>query len=394
MATTFQFFDPDFQANPFPAYKLMRAEALSRIEPGGFFAMSRHADVLAALRNPAVFSSSGFVQAFEPPWVGYNPGAHTMLSRDPPEHTRLRSLVNRAFVQSVLERTTPFIQGLVDKAVNTLAERGEAEMVSEVAAQVTAGTMGHFLTLDPALHGKFKAWSDALASVTPTPMSPEHEATVHGAIAELTQYLSSIIDERRRNPGDDMVSLLVTAEVNGERLSEKDVLCFMVLLLVAGLETTVHLLAKSLIVLGDRPDLVDRIRADESILPRFIEEMLRYDPPTHSLFRFVMADTEVGGEKIPAGSVVMLMLGAANRDESRFPKPDEFDIDRDTQGSIAFGYGAHACIGMALARLEARLTLSALLKRFRRFERIEPTITWNHTFTVRGPAKLRMRVLP
>ncbi len=392
MSTIFQFFDPDYQANPFPTYARMRDEAVSRIEPGGFFAISRHADVLAALKNHAVYSSTGFVQAFEPPWVGYNPGAHTMLSLDPPEHTRLRSLVNRAFVQSVLERTGPFIQGLVDAAVNSLANRGEAEFISEIAAPVTAGTMGHFLTLDPALHAKFKEWSDVLASVTPTPMSPEHEERVHHAINELTQYLTAVIEERRRNPGEDMVSLLVTAEVNGERLSTKDVVAFLVLLLVAGLETTVHLIAKSLIMFGDRPDLVDRLRDDESQLPRFIDEMLRYDPPTHSLFRFVMADTEVGGEKIPAGSVVMLMLGAANRDETRFPRADEFNIDRDTQGSIAFGYGPHACIGMALARLEAKLTLSALLRHFRRFERLEKAITWNHTFTVRGPATLRMRV--
>jgi cytochrome P450 len=394
MPTTIQFFAPEYQADPFPTYSRMREEALSRIEPGGFYAISRHADVLAALRNPTIYSSTGFVQAFEPPWVGYNPGAHTMLSHDPPEHTRLRALVNRAFVQSVLERTTPLIQGLVDGAVKNLAERGEADIVADVATPITAGTIGHFLTLDPALHAKFKAWSDALASVTPTPMGPEHEAIVHNAIRELTEYLSSVIHERRRAPGDDMVSLLVTAEIGGERLSDKDVVAFLVLLMVAGLETTVHLIAKSMIILGDRPELVDRLRADESMIPRFIEEMLRYDPPTHSLFRFVMVDTEVGGEKIPAGSVVMLMLGAANRDGARFPRPDEFDMERDTQGSIAFGYGAHACIGMALARLEAKLTLTALLRRFRRFERIDSAITWNHTFTVRGPKTLHMRALP
>ena len=143
--------------------------------------------------------------------------------------------------------------------------------------------------------------------------------------------------------------------------------------------------------LTDRPDLADRLRADTGLVPRFIEEMLRYDPPTHSLFRFVMQDTEAAGQKIPAGSVVMLMVGAANRDERQFPDPDTFDLERDTQGSAAFGHGAHFCIGMALAKLEARLTLTGLLRRFRRLERVEKAIAWNHTFTVRGPATLLVR---
>lgn len=389
----FQFFSPEYQANPFPFYARMREEGLSRIEPGGFLAVSRHADVVAALRNPAVFSSTGFVQAFEPPWLGDNPGAHTMLSMDPPEHTKLRNLVSRAFVQPVVDRSAPSVQRLVDAVVARFAERGEAEIVADVATPVTAGTLGHFLTLDPALHAKFKAWSDALASVTPEPMGPDHRTVVRAAIDEMVRYVQSVIEERRRAPGDDMVSMLVQAEVDGHRLGDRDLVAFLFLLIVAGLETTVHLLSKSMITLTDRPDLVDRLRADASLVPRFVDEMLRFDPPTHSLFRFVMKDTEVAGKPVPAGSVVMLMLAAANRDERQFARPDVFDLDRDAQGSAAFGHGAHFCIGMALAKLEARLTLESLLRRFRAFERVEPTIAYNHTFTVRGPFRLPVRGL-
>ena len=393
MPTTFHFFAPDYQHDPFPTYAQMRAEGVSRIEPGGFLALSRHADVLAALRTPTVFSSSGFVQAFEPPWVGYNPGAHTMLSLDPPEHTKLRSLVSRAFVSSVLDRTRPFIQGLVDGAVDRLASRGEVEVVAEIATPVTAGTIGHFLTLDPALHARCKEWCDVVASVTPVPMGPDHEERVHRAIRELTGYLTSLVEERRRAPGDDLVSLLVRAEVDGQRLHDKDLMAFLFLLLVAGLETTVNLISKSVMVLSERDEVMDRLRGNAALIPRFVEEMLRYDPPTHSLFRFVLSDTEVAGQKVPAGSVVMLMLAAANRDAQQFENPEVFDLDRDPQGALAFGFGAHFCIGMALAKLEARLTLESLLRRFRRFERIAPAITWNHTFTVRGPKTLLVRAV-
>lgn len=392
--STFQLHSPEFQANPFPFYALMREEGLSRIEPGGFLVLSRYADVAAALKNPALFSSSGFSKAWEPAWLGPNPCSHSMHSLDPPDHTKMRNLVNTAFLAPVIERTAPLVQRLVDAAVDGFAARGEAEIVTDVALPVTAGTMGHFMKLDPALHGKFKGWTDALLSITPHPRSPEHAKHVRASIDEEARYLRSLIEERQSTAGDDMVSLLVRAEIDGQRLSEKELVSFLSLLLIAGMETTVHLITKAIIMLTDRPHLLDRIRTDPSLVSRFVDEMLRYEPSAHSLFRAVKSDTEIAGQKVPAGTTVLLMIGAANHDEKQFPEPDVFDMDRDTRGSLAFGLGPHFCLGAALAKLEARLTIAELARRFRRFEHEEPAIAWNHTLTMRGVARLRLRGVP
>jgi hypothetical protein len=394
MISTYQLLAQEFQANPFPFYARMRAEGLSRIEPGAFLAMSRYSDVAAALRNTAVFSSAGFSRAWEPEWLGPNPCAHSMHSLDPPEHTRMRNLVNPAFLPAVIERTAPFVQSLAESSVGRFASRGEAEIVSEVALPVTAGMIGSFLRLDPALHGKFKGWSDAMLSITPQPRSPEHAEYVRASIHEEAGYFRTLIEERRRAPGDDMVSLLVHAKIDGERLTDKELVSFLSLLLVGGMETAANMITKSMVMLTEREDILDRLRADLSLVPRFVDEMLRYDPSVHSLFRSLKKDTVIAGTEVPAGSTVLLLIGSANHDESQFPNPDVFDMDRDHRGSLAFGLGPHFCIGMSLAKLEARLTLTEILRRFRRFEHLEPTIAWNHTMTVRKVDRLRLRGIP
>lgn len=394
MMSTFHLSSPEFQSDPFPFYARMRVEGLSRIEPGGYLAVSRHSDVVSALRNTAVFSSAGFSTAWEPAWLGANPCAHSMHSLDPPEHTRMRNLVNTAFLPAVLEQVSPLVQGLVGSAVSMFVQRREAEIVAEVAIPVTAGTIGHFLKLDPTLHAKFKGWSDAMLSITPVPKSPEHAKHVRVSVDEMASYMRSLIDERRRDPGDDMVSLLVQAEVSGQRLTDKELVPLLALLLIGGLETSANVVTKSMLMLTDRPELLDRLRADLSLVPRFVDEMVRYDPPVHSLVRSVTSDTEIAGQKIPAGSRVLLIIAAANRDGHQFPDPEEFDMTRDHRGSLSFGHGAHFCIGMGLGKLEMRLLLTELVRRFQRFEHLEPSVSFNHTTTVRGLKKLLIRGIP
>jgi cytochrome P450 len=391
MHPPFHLLDPDYQTNPFPYYARMREEGLSRLEPGGFLAVSRYTDVVAIFRNPEVFAASGLRKSLEPPWLGPHPCTKTMHSLDPPEHTKMRNLVNTAFMPSVIERTTPFVQSLVDSVVNGFAARGETEFVAEVATPITAGTIGHFLMLDPALHAKCKAWADAYLSITPLPRSPEHETTVRTALDEMERYFTSVLEKQRSAPGDDMVSALVQAEVDGQRLSHEELIGFMAMLLVGGLETSANLLSRSMIMLVERPDLLDRLRADPGLVPAFVNEMLRYDPSSHGMPRFVKSDTEIAGQKVPAGTTVVLMLAAANRDPQQFPSPDVFDMDRDPRGALSFGHGIHFCIGMGLVKLQLRLALTRLVRCFRRFELVEPTIKWTHTVIVRGPATLKLR---
>lgn len=386
------FFSPEFQADPFPTYAKMREAGLSKVQPMGFYAVSRHADVQRALRSSDLFSSAGFVEAFEPPWVGYNPGAHTMLSLDPPDHTKLRVLVNKAFSGQALARVENKMKALAAQLVESIAPMKEADVVESFALPLTAGSLGLFLDLDPAFYGRFKRWSDSLSSVTPTPRDEAHVADVHATIAEVQQYLGELIAARRANLGDDVVSALIRAEVDGRSLDEKELVSFLVLLIVAGLETTVNLISKSMLRLADEPALLDRIRKEPAMISRFLEEMLRWDPPTHTLFRVTKSDVPVDGGVIPSGSFVMLMLAAANRDPSVFPDAERFELGRDTQGHVAFGYGAHQCIGLQLARLEGRLAFDALLARVGRVERTADPVQILHTMTVRGPAHLRLRL--
>lgn len=395
LAVPVNLFAPDYVADPFPTYAAMRQQhPVCPVEPGGFWAVSRYADVQSVLKSAERFSSAGFRPAFEPAWLGHNPGAHTMLSMDPPEHTRNRQLIHRAFAPGVINRVEPQIRTMIASITSRIAAQGEADVVDDLATPIVAGVIGDFLAFDPALHARFKHWSDTLASVTPVPRSPEHAAQVRQTVAEMEDYFGTVIDARKQHPGDDMVSLLTMADIDGQELTRSELIAFLFLLLVAGLETTVHLISKSLLLLSSRPDLVDRLRSNPLLIAQFIEEMLRYDPPTHGLFRQATADTSIAGVTIPAGTFVMVLLAAANRDPDQFPDPDTFNLDRTVQGGLAFGHGPHFCLGAALARLEGRATLEALLARFSGFERLGGEIEWHHTLTVRGPAHLPLRFRP
>lgn len=389
----FDFFDPAFQADPFATYAEMRRSApVAVFNPIGFVTVARHADVVSVLRSPQSFSSAGFRPAFEPPWVGYNPGARSMLVMDPPDHTKLRNLVSRAFGPSFLAQVEPSIRARAEPIIDRIAARGEVEIVDEVSVPMTAGVLGDILGLDPALHGSFKRWSDDMASITPVPQSPEHEARVLGSIAEMRRYLTELITARRHEPVDGLVGALIAAEIDGQKLTDEELVAFLALLIVAGLETTANLIAKSMIVLADRPALAARLHADLSLVPSFIEEMLRFDPPTHGLFRVTKSDVEIAGEKVSAGTPLMVLLASANRDEAVYPEGDVFDLDRAQQAGVAFGHGPHFCVGAGLARLETKIALEGLLGRFSHFEREASPIVWRHTLTVRAPEAVRLRV--
>lgn len=391
MMSTFNLLDPEYRADPYPFYARMREEGLSRIEPGGHFVASRYADLLAIFRNPELFSSRGFASAWEPDWLRPNPCANSLHSMDPPEHTKMRNLVSAAFMPRMIERMVPFVQEISEAAVSNFGEDGVAEVVGEVGMPVSAGTIGHFLALDPALHPRLKVWSDAMMSIKPVPKSAEHAAHVRTCVDEMARYLLSLIEERRRKPGDDMVSLLVQAEVDGQRLTDKELVPFLAVLIIGALDNTSNLIANSLLFLTERHDIHDQLRADPGRMPKFVDEILRFWPTAHSVLRSVRRDTEIAGHKVPAGSTVLLMMAAANRDERQFPSPDVFDMSRDSRGGLTFGHGIHVCIGLSLAKLEAKIALNEALRRFRRFERVDPTITWNHTYLVRAPVALRLR---
>ncbi|TKC92095.1 cytochrome P450 [Polyangium fumosum] len=381
---------PSFRANPYPHYAAMRTSSpVCQVDPGGMWAVSRWDDVLFVLKNPALFSSQGFKAVMEPPWIGYNPLVHSMLALDPPAHTRLRGLVTRAFGGGTTRRLAPKVERLAEELAGKLV--GEVDFVEGFATPLPAFVIGEILGLDPSLHVFFKRWADDISSIAPEPESAAHVVQVRTAIADLSGYLREVVAARRRAPADDTVSDLIHAEVDGHSLTEEEILDFLVLLLLAGLETTTHLLGNTMILLAAQPALWDRLRGDPALAAPFVEEMLRYDGPSHALPRIATAEVTIAGVTIPAGSLVLALVASANRDERRHADPDRFDIDRNAQGNLQFGHGIHTCVGALLARMEARIALEVLTRRFRRVELGAGEIRYNRTIAIRGPVVLPVR---
>ncbi|MDC3959883.1 cytochrome P450 [Polyangium jinanense] len=390
MVERFDFLSPSFRADPYPRYAAMRRSSpVCQVDPGGMWAVSRWEDVLFVLKHPGIFSSQGFKAAWEPPWVGYNPLAHSMLALDPPAHTRLRGLVARAFGAGTASRLAPKVERLAEELASRLV--GEIDFVDAFANPLPAFVIGEILGLDPALHVHFRRWADDILSVALEPRSEEHAAQVRTTIAELCRYLREVVAARRCEPADDTVSELIRAEVEGQSLTEQEIVDFLVVLLLGGLETTTHLLGSTMILLAEQPALWDRLRREPALAAPFVEEMLRYDGPSHSLPRITTAEVTLAGVTIPPGSLVLALLGSANRDERRYAEPDRFDIERGSQGGLQFGHGVHFCIGALLARMEARIALEVLTRRFCRVELGADEIRYNRTLTVRGPLSLLLR---
>lgn len=389
-------FEPNVRANPFPTYARMRDESpVALIEPGGFYTLSRYPDVCAAFLDTQTYSSEGFRTVLEPEWVGRNPVADSLIVRDPPRHTQLRALANRAFVSKVLVALEQVMEVLADELFgNPKIVAGEEIDVVEDLSQLFVGTvMAEALGLDRELVPRIVQWTNNITRLTPVVPEPEVIEQVKALIKEEVDYLNEIIRDRLASPREgDLPSALCQAEIDGERLSEDELLSFMMILVGGGFETTIHLLSKATLLLADRPDLHAALRADPSLVPSFVDEMLRFDGPTHMLMRLTTRDVEVHGVTIPAYRPVGLMIGAANRDPSQFDDPDTFKLDRKIRGALAFGHGPHICIGAALAKIEGKVFLRELTKRFSRIEPSSDTRDWNLALHVRGLSSLPARL--
>jgi cytochrome P450 len=317
------------------------------------FMVYRHEDITQVLRDNETFSSSIVIDAF-----GDAMGKHVMLGMDEPEHGRYRALVAKAFTQKSLARWEDQLLGEIGhRLIDRFAGRGAADLVKEFTfhypAQVIAGLLG----LPREDYPKFQRWSISLLSIT-----VNRERGVE-ASNTLREYFLPILAARREEPRDDLISSLAVAEIDGQRLSDEEIVSFLRLLLPAGVETTYRSLSNLLFGLLADPGQLAAVRADRGLLPRAVEEAVRWEAPLLIIARVATTDTELGGVPIPQGSAVMPMLGAANRQEDRFPDPDRFDIFREPRAHVSFGYGVHVCLGMHLARLEMRVAMNLLLDR-------------------------------
>lgn len=358
-------FAPAFKADPYPVYaELRRDQPVARTEPFGFYAVSRYDDVSYVLKNPQLFSSTAMAAAT---MLGGGQGlirTSTVITSDPPTHTRLRNQVNRAFTPRMVAEMEPRIREITSQLLDRARDHNEMDLAKDLAIPLPVMVIAEILGVDPDRHEDFKRWSDDVVRIMSGAVSAEEREALRADLEGLAAYFQQIIDDRRRVPRDDVISILVRAEQDGQALTPEEVLAFTGLLLIAGNETTTNLITNGMLALLENPAQMRLVREDPSLIANMVEEALRYDAPVQFLFRSATRDVELAGTVIPQGSIVLPLYASGNRDERRFPDPDRFDVRRNAQGHLAFGLGIHFCLGAPLARLEARVAFTELLRRF------------------------------
>jgi pimeloyl-[acyl-carrier protein] synthase len=387
-------FMPEMRGDPYPAYHLLRAaDPVHRVplEIGPqVWMLSRHRDVSALLRDPRVSSDrrksdlyEAFLQSL-PEELRTEELVPSMLFLDPPDHTRLRGLVNQAFTGRVVEGLRPRIEEMVGSLLDGLAGAERMDLIEDLAYPLPVNVICELLGLASDMDRELlRRWSLDLI-YTLDPLVPlEALARAQRAAAEFRQYLRALIAERRSRPGPDLLSGLIVAEDEGGRLSEGELVSTCVLLLVAGHETTSGLIGNGTLALLRSSDQLRRWHDEPALSRPAVEELLRYDSPVQLTGRLLMNDMEVDGRTLPKGSEVVGLLGAANRDPEQFPDPDGLDLGRKENRHIAFGSGIHFCLGAALARVEGQVALGQLVRRFPDMELAGEPV-WRDTITLRG----------
>jgi cytochrome P450 len=362
----------EFLANPYPYYELLReSDPVHFDETRGTWMLTRHHDIAALLHDDDRFSAE-------------QGAATSMLVTDPPDHTRLRMLVSKAFTPRTLHQLTPRIHEIVDGLLDAVAGRGQMEAISEFAYPLPITVIAEMLGVEPERRDFFRDASQKIAVA----LGPIADLSVALRAAEgrneLLVYLEGLVVQRRASPQDDLISAMIQAEDRGDFLSHGELLAMLLLLLVGGHETTVNLMGNGLLALLRNPDQFEFLRTEEGIEKRAVEELLRYDAPVQYSGRVAKEDIEIGGKQIRAGQGVRMIVAAANRDPEVFDAPDTLDLTRDPNPDLAFGAGIHFCLGAQLARLEGQIALSTIVRRFPRLRLTGGDLRWRPAPVLRG----------
>ncbi len=359
--------DKAFRDNPYPVLATLRErDPIHHDEVLGQYIFTRHDDVMAILRDRESWSDprKGNPGTFSYEILGESDEEPSMLLMDDPGHRRLRDLVKRSFTPRAIERWRPRVRMVAERIIGEI-DGGEFELMEKVAQPIPTVVIAELLGIDPGMHESFKAWSNASIQTAFSPVkNPEDVKLADEAIASLEAFFRDEIERRRREPGDDLISSLVAAEEQGDRLSESELVSTCNLLLLAGNLTTTDLIGNGVKAFLDHPQEMAKLRERPELIKNAVEEILRYDSPVANSGRIASRDVEIGGVKIARGETLSVELGAANRDPAVYPDPDRFDIEREDTHHQSFGGGRHLCLGAHLARLEAQETLAVLFSRF------------------------------
>jgi cytochrome P450 len=417
-------FSNEHRTDPYPSYAELRKHApVHHLEGTGFYLVSRFAEVSEILKDTELYSSnamhrlmmssmSGGIQNIDRDAEEIDPKAVAAMRRqigdgqidpvemlttksivatDPPDHPRLRGIVNRAFTPRRIAALEGRLREIAAKAVDEMLEKEEFDLVSGFTVPFPVTVIAEILGVDADRLSDFKRWSDVLIASSTGSASNALKAEADEVSSEFHGYFLEQVEKRRRDPKDDIISVLVAAESGEVALTPAETLRFTSLLLVAGNETTTNLMGNIVLALLDRPDLCARIHADPKLVPALVEEGLRRDGPVHMLFREATRDHVLAGVEIPRGAFLMPILASANRDEAQFENPDLFDLDRESRGHLGLGLGIHFCLGASLARLEARVGFEELFKRVSGFHALGDEVEFVDSFLLRGPKSLRLR---
>ncbi|CAG7616752.1 Putative cytochrome P450 YjiB [Paenibacillus allorhizosphaerae] len=343
---------------PFPVYNLLRRLTPVRFdESRSTWDVFRYEDVHRILKDPAAFSSVRMLSDKE---------RETILTMDPPRHSQMRALVNKAFTPKIISELEPHIRSITNDLLNAVLDKGAMDMVHDLAVPLPVIVIAELLGVPSKDRDLFKEWSDILVK------GPEENtdeafyqvmAEKGQATEQLNAYFAQIVEQRRLEPQEDLISLLLSAEIEGQKLTDKEILGFSILLLAAGNETTTNLITNAVRILTEKTDVQQQLRHNPELVASFIEEVLRFYPPIQAIGRVAAADIEIGGKSIKKGDQVVSWVASANRDETKFADPETFIIDRKPNAHLSFGFGIHFCLGAPLARLEGQIALRTIIER-------------------------------
>ena len=370
-------------ANPYPIYSDMRTQdPVHWNEPVGTWVLTRYSDVIETLRDRRM--SVDRISAYsdripEPMQEKIAPILHIfsdmMLLSDPPKHTRLRSLANKAFTPRVVDNMRSHIQDIVDQSLDSVEGAGRMDVINDLAYPLPVRVICEMLGVAPEDQDQFKEWTDHLAIfLGDIRRAAQHVEVAQRSALDMIEYLKEIIKECRQNPRDDLISALVAAEEQGDTFSQDELYSMFVLLQIGGHETTTNLIGNGLLALLQNPDQLLKLRNNPALLETAVEELLRYHSPIQATARIATEDLEIGGKPISAGQYISTYLAAANRDPDQFPDPDRLDITRQENRHLAFSFGPHFCLGAALARLEGQIAIGTVLRRMPQL-RLEPPLS-------------------
>jgi cytochrome P450 len=394
-------FAPGFTDDPYPQYAALRSGAPAGRHPLGFWLLTRYEDVSGLLRAGMSVEDGNITdrELIELRKQLYGEEARrrgiSMLDRDPPDHTRLRRLVSKAFTPRAVEALRPRITGLVDEMLDAAERQRRVDLVDALAFPLPFAVIAEMLGTPPADHERIRQLSGTLVRSLEPVNDPDMVAAIAAADAELTQIAAEMIAWKRANPAGDLLTALINAEDDGDVLDDDELIAQTLLLYIAGHETTVNLIGGGTLALLRHPDQLGLLREHPGLIPNAVEELLRYDSPVQATRRVTLESATFSGATIPAGSFVLALLGSANRDESYWgPDAAELRLDRENaRQHVSFGAGPHHCLGASLARLETSIALARLTTRFPELA-LDGEVTWNGRINLRGPARLPVSLGP